>query len=111
MWGFLSFLVITVSAQAVLGLPETKKPTVSATTGFGADPSINAKAIFTAAGSGKKSLANYPSSPQGGSKCHIFGDWLDLVPGTPIFQFIADMDVDCDGTQVREFSTLCVSVI
>jgi hypothetical protein len=105
MWGLLSLLVIIVSAQAVLALPKTKKPTVSATTGFGADPSINAKAIFTAAGSGKKSLANYLSSPEGGSKVDIFGDWLDLVPGTPIYQFIADMDVDCDGTQVRGFST------
>jgi hypothetical protein len=107
MWGFLSFFVIIVSVQAVLALPVPKKRPVAATTDFAADTSINAQAIFAAAkGNGTKSLANFLSSP-GGSKIDIFGDWLDLVPDTPIFQFIADMDVDCDGIDVREFS-VCV---
>jgi chitosanase len=98
MQGFAYFFVILVSVQAlVLALPIPRKRAGD----FSADPSINAEGIFAAAKTGKQSLANFPSSP-GGSNVDIFGDWVDLMNGDPVFQFTADMDVDCDGVDVRE---------
>jgi hypothetical protein len=97
MWGFTYFVVVIVSVQAVLALPILRKRAGD----FSADPSINAQGILTAAKSGNNSLANFSSGP-GGSNVDIFGDWLNIMSGVPVFQFLADMDVDCDGVDVRE---------
>jgi hypothetical protein len=95
MWGFTYFVVIVVSVQAVLALPVPRKRAGD----FSANPSINAQGILTAAKSGNKSLANFSSGP-GGSNVEIFGDWLNIMKGEPVYRFIADMDVDCDGVYV-----------
>ena len=97
MRGIFSFVVV-VSVQAVLALPIPQRR--AQTVDFAGDPTIDAQAIFTAAQSGKDSLANFSSGP-GGSNVDIFGNWLDLIPGNPVFHFTADMDVDCDGVDVR----------
>ena len=66
---------------------------------FAADGSIDAKRIFDAAQSGKESLATFPTSAnESATDVEIFGDWLKLIEGVPVFFFTADMDVDCDGT-------------
>lgn len=104
----LFFVAIIVCTQAVLAVPapppRAKAGGGKKTASFAASPNINAKAqaIFNAAkSSGKTSLARFPPRPEVTKKVDIFGDWMNLIPGNPIFQFIADMDVDCDGGDVR----------
>ena len=103
----LSFVAIVVSAQAVLALPI---PAGKKTAGFAANPKIDAKAIFAAAKKGKSSLAKFPPRPEVSSKVDIFGDWVNLIPGNPIFQFIADMDVDCDGGDVSPDPRVSINI-
>jgi hypothetical protein len=67
---------------------------------FAADPSISVATILDAAGGGEEVLATYGSGGNSGSEVAIFGDWLNLMDGGPVIHFTADMDVDCDGTDV-----------
>ncbi|KAJ6629350.1 fungal chitosanase of glycosyl hydrolase group 75-domain-containing protein [Mycena sp. CBHHK59/15] len=65
--------------------------------GFAADPSINVAGVYAAAkAANAHDLASYPTSPNGNSIAHIYGDWQNLT-GVSAFHFIADMDTDCDG--------------
>ncbi|KAJ6555143.1 fungal chitosanase of glycosyl hydrolase group 75-domain-containing protein [Mycena vulgaris] len=64
---------------------------------FAADPSINVAAIYAAAqAANSQDLASFPTNQGKEHTSHIYGDWLNL-PGVSALQFIADMDVDCDG--------------
>lgn len=70
---------------------------------FAADPSIDVDGIYKAAlAANQQSLAQFASGIGLNDAVHIFGDWQKL-DGVSAFHFIADMDVDCDGTDVRVF--------
>ena len=72
--------------------------------GFAGDPSINAAGIFNAAKAsltaGKDVLATFPSEQGVPNNVKILGDW-EKLNGVSAIHFIADMDVDCDGVDVR----------
>jgi hypothetical protein len=71
---------------------------------FAADPSIHVAAIYAAAKTARaQDLASFPTKQDQQTISHIYGDWLNL-PGVSAFQFIADMDVDCDGVAVRKLN-------
>ncbi|KAJ6629352.1 fungal chitosanase of glycosyl hydrolase group 75-domain-containing protein [Mycena sp. CBHHK59/15] len=64
---------------------------------FAADPSINVAAIYAATQAAtSQDLASFPINQEQTHVSHIYGDWLNL-PGVSALQFIADMDIDCDG--------------
>jgi hypothetical protein len=97
MWGFIYFVVVVVSVQAVLALPVPRKRA----TDFAADSSINATGILAKGETGTKVLKSFSSGDAShNSMVKIYGDWL--VDSDQVFYFTADMDVDCDGVAVSE---------
>ncbi|KAJ7202066.1 fungal chitosanase of glycosyl hydrolase group 75-domain-containing protein [Mycena pura] len=78
-------------------LSEQSSNSTTPTVSFAADPSINVAAIYAAAKAATSdSLATFPTTQAKTVYSTIYGDWLNLT-GVSAFQFIADMDVDCDG--------------
>lgn len=83
-----------------LPVPRTRRA-LAAAAAFAADASIDVQGIVSNATEGRKDImASFLPGP-GGSNVDIFGDWLHLIDGLPVFHPTADMDVDCDGVDVR----------
>jgi hypothetical protein len=78
----------------------------SSSVAFAADPSINVAAIYAAAqsatGNPLASGIYATTTSKDAHQTQIYGDWLTLASGgVSAFHFIADMDIDCDGPDVR----------
>jgi chitosanase len=99
-FAYLCISAILISTPNSYALKVPSKRTV----GFAGDPSINAVGIFNAAKAslkaGKDVLDAFPSSQGTGNNVKILGDW-EKLNGVSVIHYIADMDVDCDGVDVR----------
>lgn len=96
------FFILALAFSTVLAAPIKRRAKQYArdTSAFAADPSINAKAIYSAAQAAKSDeLASFPTSQAQDHTSTIYGDWKNL-DGVSAIHFIADMDVDCDGKAV-----------
>lgn len=93
----LAGLCITLVSSLTAASPILPTPQAAS---FAADPSINAEGLFAAAKKSQNDVLASFGSGQGGPKVKIYGDW-ETLPGVSAIHFIADMDVDCDGVDVR----------
>ena len=83
-------------------------PTVSlAGADFEAGSDINVSGLYDAVKEATKhGVARYSSGPES-NDVEIYDDWSNLIgKDQPIYTFIADMDVDCDGSYVVSFFSL-----
>ena len=97
---YLCISAVLISSRSSYALSILPKRAV----GFAGDPSINVAGIFNAAQAsltaGKDVLATFPSEPDAPNNVKILGDW-EKLKGVSAIHFIADMDVDCHGVDVR----------